>query len=98
MSNHKSQDIPIPTWLDKLWISIYRATRNFVPSDEQAHEAVGPALIVLYHCGYFMAFPKCSLESTTDPISLGIECDTTQRRLYVHENKLLKSEASLLDG
>ena len=45
-----------------------------------------------------MAFPKCSLEPTTDPVSLGVDCDTAQRRLYVPEEKLLKSEASPLKG
>ena len=92
--DQKSQDIPIPTWFDKLWVSIFRATRDFGPSDQQAHEAAGSALVFLYHCRYFMAFPKCLLEPTTDSISLGVGCDTAQRRHYVPEGKLLKSEAS----
>ena len=79
-------------------MSIFRVTRNFGPPDQQAHEVAGPALIVLYHYGYFMAFPKYSLETTTDLISLGVGCDTAQRRLYVPEDKLLKSEASILEG
>ena len=55
-------------------------------------------MTVLYRCGYFMVFPKCSLEPTTDPISLGVGCDTAQRRLYVPEDKLLELEAILLEA
>ena len=77
-------------------MSIFRATRDLGPLDQQAHEAAALALTVLYHCVYFMAFPKCSLEPTTDPISLGVGCDTAQRRLYVPEDKRLKLEAILL--
>ena len=79
-------------------MSIFRVTRDFGPPDQQAHEAADPALIVLYYYGYFTAFPKCSFEPTTDLISLGVGCDTAQRRLYVPEDKLLKSEASIWDG
>ena len=94
-SDHKSQDIHIPTWLNK---SGCQSSGPRATSAQQAHEAAGPAVIVLYHCGYFMAFSKCSLEPTTDLISLSVGCNTTQRRLYVPEDKLLKPEAILLEG
>ena len=45
-----------------------------------------------------MTFPKCSLEPTTDPISLGVGCDTAQRRLYVPEDNLLKLDVILLEA
>ena len=70
--------------------------RDFDRPVQQAREAAGPSLIVLYCCGFFVAFLKCSLEPTTNPTSIGVGCHTAQRRLYIPEDKLLKSEASLL--
>ena len=71
-----------------------RATRGLSPTDQKnaAREAVALALTILYRCGYFMAFPKCSLEPTTDLVFLGVGCDTAQRRFYVPEDKLRKLE------
>ena len=77
-----------------------RATRGLHPTDQKnaAREAVALALTIFYRCGYFMAFPKCSLEPTTDLIFLGVGCDTAQRRFYVPEDKLRKLEAILRDA
>ena len=44
-----------------------------------------------------MAFPKCSLEPSTDLVFLGVGCDTVQCRFYVPEDKLRKLEAILRD-
>ena len=55
--------------------------------------AVSPASLYAHH-----VYRKCSLEPTTDSISLGVDCDTVQRRLYAPEDKLLKSEMNLLEG
>ena len=63
-----------------------------------AREAVVLELTMFYRCGYFMAFPKCSLEPTTDLVFLGVGCDTAQRRFYVPEDKLRKVEAILRDA
>ena len=82
----------------QLWMPVVRATRDLGPPDQQAHEAAVPAQILLYHCGYFMAFFKCLLELPTNPNSLGVGCDTAQRRLYVSEDKLLKLEAIVLEA
>ena len=77
-----------------------RATRGLSPTDQKnaAREAVALALTIFYHCGYFMAFPKFSLEPTTDLVFLGVGCDTAQRRFYVPEDKLRKLEAILRDA
>ena len=87
-----------PHMARQLWMSVVRATRDLRPPDQQAHEAAVPALVVLYHCGNFMAFFKCLLELPTNTISLGVGCDTAQRRLCVSEDKLLKLEAILLEA
>ena len=63
-----------------------------------ACEAVALTLTVFYRCGYFKAFPKCSLEPTTDLVFLGVGYDTAQRRFYVPEDKLLKLEAILQEA
>ena len=82
----------------QLWMSIFRATHDFGPPDQQAYEAAALALTVLCRFGYFMTFPKCSLKPTADSIFLGVVCDTAQRRFYVPEDKLLKLEAILLEA
>ena len=79
-------------------MSNFRATRDLSSTGQQkaAHEAVALEVTVFYRCDYFMAFPKCSLEPTTDLVFLGIGCDTAQRRFYVvPERKLLKLQAIL---
>ena len=45
-----------------------------------------------------MAFPKFSLDPTTDLVFLGVGCDTAQRRFCVPEDKLRKLEAILRDA
>ena len=60
-----------------------------------AREVVVLALTIFYRCGYFMAFPECSLEPTTDRVFLGVGCDTVQRKFYVPEDNLRKLEAIL---
>ena len=87
-------------WLDHFWMSDTRATRNLSPTGlyKTAREAVALALTIFYRCGYFMAFPKCSLGPTADLVFLGVGCDTAQRRFYVPENKLRKLEAILRDA
>ena len=45
-----------------------------------------------------MVFPNSSLAPTTDLVFLGVGCDTTQRRFYVPEGKLLKLEAILREA
>ena len=45
-----------------------------------------------------MAFPKYSLEPTTDLVFLGVGCNTAQCRFYVLEDKLLKLEVILLEA
>ena len=57
-SDHKSQDVPIPTWLANFGCEISRTARNFGPPNQQAHVAAVPVLTVLYRCGYFMAFSQ----------------------------------------
>ena len=96
----RPRDIPIPTWLGDVWISNFRATRALDPTDQQrgSRQAAAFALTLSYHCGYFMALPKCFLEPTTGPISLGAVCDTAQRRLYVPEDRLLKLETILSEA
>ena len=77
-----------------------RATRGLNPTDQKnaVREAVALALTIFYRCGYFKAFPKCSLEPTPDLVFLGVGCDTAQRRFYVPENKLRKLKAILRDA
>ena len=74
----RSQDIPTSAWLDDFWMSKAWATRDRSPTGQKkaAREAVALALTAFYRCGYFMAFPKCSLEPTTDLVFLGVGCDT----------------------
>ena len=73
-----------------------RATRGLSPTGQKntARKAVALALATLYRCGYFVAFPKCSPEPTTDLVFLGVGCDTAQRRFYVPEDKLRKLDGS----
>ena len=87
-------------WLDDFWISNVWATRDLSPTGQHkaAREAVALALTVFYRCGYFMAFPKSSLEPTTDLVFLGVGCDMAQRRLYVPADKLVKLEAMLREA
>ena len=96
----RSQDIPTSAWLDDFWMTNSRATRGLSPTGQKngAREAVALALTIFYRCGYFMVFPKCSLEPTTDLVFLGVGCDTAQRRFYVPEDKLRKLEAILRDA
>ena len=54
--------------------------------------------MIFYRCGYFMAFPKCPVEPTTDLVFLGVGCDTAQRRLDAPDDKLRKLEAILRDA
>ena len=77
-----------------------RATRDLSPTGQKkaAREAVAFALTIFYRCGYFMAFPKCSLEPTTDLVFLGVGCDTAQRRFDVPEDKVRKLEVILRDA
>ena len=74
-----------------------RATRDLSPTVQKkaARKAVALSLTLFYRCGYFVAFPKCSLEATTDLVFLGIGCDTAQCRFYVPEDKLRKQETIL---
>ena len=94
------QDIPTSAWLDDFWISNFRATCDLSPSGQNkaAREAVTLALTLFYRCGYFMAFPKCSLEPTTDLVFRGVGCGTAQRRFYVPEEKLRKLEVILREA
>ena len=96
----RSQDIPTSAWFEDFWMSNVWATRDLSPTGQQkaAREAAALALTIFYHCGYFMAFPKCSLEPTTDLVFLGAGCDTAQRRFYIPEDKLLKLEAILREA
>ena len=96
----QSQDIATSAWLDDFWMTNSRATCGLNPTGQKnvVCEAVALALTIFYRCGYFMAFPKCSLEPTTDLVFLGVGCDTAQRRLYVPEDKLRKLEAILRDA
>ena len=96
----RSQDIPTSAWLDDFWMTNSRAARDLSTTDQKnaAREAVALALTIFYHCGYFMVFPKCSLEPTMDLVFLGVGCDTAQRRFYVPEDKLRKLEAILWDA
>ena len=96
----RSQDIPTSAWLDDFWMSNFRVTRDLSPTGQQkaAREAMAFALTVFYHCGYFIAFPKYSLNPTTDLIFLGVGCDTAQRRFYGAEDKLLKLEGILREA
>ena len=77
-----------------------RVTRGLSTTDQKnaAREAGALALTIFYRCGYFMTFPKCLLESTTDLVFLGVGCDTAQRRFYVPEDKLRKLEAILRES
>ena len=77
-----------------------RATRDLSPTGQKKsfREAAVLALMIFYRCGYFMAFPQCSLEPTTDLVFLGAGCDTAKRRFYVPEDKLRKLEATLRDA
>ena len=95
----RSEDIPTSAWLDDFWMSNSRVTRDLSPTGQKkvAREAVALALTIVHRCGYFMAFPKCSLEPTTDIVFLGVGCDTVQRRFYVPEDKLRKLEVTLRD-
>ena len=72
--NFRSQDIPALAWLDDFWMT------------NAALEAVALALTIFYRCGYFLAFPKYSLEPTSDLVFQGVGCDTAQRRFYVPED------------
>ena len=86
----RSQDIPTWAWLD---VPSHTWPQPDRPKNA-AREAVALALTIFYRCGYFMAFPKCSLEPTTDLVFLGVRCDTAQRRFYVPEDKPRKLEQS----
>ena len=74
----RSQDIPASALLDDFGMTNSRATHGLSPTGQEnaVREAVPLALTILYRCGYFMAFPKCSLEPTTDLVFLGVGCDT----------------------
>ena len=77
-------------------MSNFRVTRDLsLTQQKAAREAVALILTVLYRCGYFMVFPKCSLEPTTDLVFLGVGCDTVQRRFYMLWDKLRKLQAIL---
>ena len=91
------QNIPTSAWLGDFWMSNSRATRdlNATGQKKAAREAVALAFTIFYCCGYFMAFPKCSLEPTTDLVFLSVGCDTAQQRFYVPEYKLRELEAIL---
>ena len=96
----RSQDIPTSAWLDDFWMTNSRATRDLNPTGQKnaAREAAALALTIFYRCGYFVAFPKYSLEPTTDLIFLGVGYDTAQDRFYVPEDKVRKLEAILRDA
>ena len=96
----QSQDKPSLAWLDDFWMSNYQTTRDLSPTGQQktARKAVALALKIFYRCGYFMAFPKYSLDPTTDLVFLGVGCDTAQRRFCVPDDKLRKLEAILRDA
>ena len=96
----RSQDIPTSAWLDDFWISNFRATCDLSLTGQQkaAREAVAIELMVFYRCDYSGAFPKFSMEPTTDLVFLGVGYDTAQRRLYAPEDKLLKLEAVLREA
>ena len=96
----RSQDIPTSAWLDDFWMTNSRALRGLILTGQKtaAREAVALALTIFYRCGYFMAFPKCSLEPTTDLVFLGVDCDSAQRKFYVPEDKLRKLEVILRDA
>ena len=96
----RSQDLPISAWLGDFWMSNSRATRDLSPTGQKkaACEVVALALTFFYRCGYFMAFPKYSLEPTTDLVFPGVGCDTGQRRFYVPEDKLRKLEVILREA
>ena len=67
----RSQDIATSAWLDVfLWMTNSRATRGLNPTGQTnaAREVVALALTIFHRCGYLMAFPKCSLEPTTEQI------------------------------
>ena len=93
----RSQDITTSAWLDDVWMSNFRTTRGLSPTGQQkaARKVTALALTVFYRNVYFRAFPKCSLEPTTDLVFLGVGCNTAQRRFYIPEDKLLKLEAIL---
>ena len=96
----RSQDTPTSAWPDCFWMTNSRATRglNLTGQKNAAREAVAFALTIFYRCGYFMAFPKTSLEPTTDLVFLSVGCYTARRRFCVPEDKLRKLEAILRDS
>ena len=96
----RPQDIPTSAWPDGFWMTNSRATRGLNPTGQEnvAREAVALALTIFNRCGYYMAFPKCSLEPIIDLVFLGVGCDTAQRRFYVPEDKLRKLEAIRRDA
>ena len=79
-----------PKGRDQQATTISRTTHDLSPTGQkkEAREAVVLALTIFYRCGYFMSFPKCSLEPTTELVFLGVGCDMAQRRFYVPEDKL----------
>ena len=74
----RSQDIRTSAWLDDFWMTNSRASRGLNPTGQKnaVREVVALALTIFYRCGYFMVFPKCSLELTTDLVFLGVVCET----------------------
>ena len=81
-------------------MSDFRASRDLSLTGQQkaAREMAALTLTVFYRLGYFMAFLKCLLEPTTDPVFLVVGYDTAQRRFYIPEDKLLKLEIILLEA
>ena len=88
----RSRNIPTSAWLDNIWLSNVRVTRDLSLNGQHkaAREAVALALTGFYRCGYFMPFSTFSLEPITDLVSLGAGYDTAQRRFYMPEDQLLK--------
>ena len=70
------------------------------PTSQQntAGEAAALALMMFYSCGYFVVFPKFSLEPAIDLVFLDVGCESAQSRFYVPGDKLLKLEAILREA
>ena len=96
----RSHDVPVLTWIDDFYVTIFRSTRLLEPNQRfvAAQAAASLVLDVLYQAGYFISISKCELTPSTRLVFLGIICDTIQCRFEAPADKLEKLEHMLSDA
>ena len=88
----RGEGIPALGWLDDFWLTNEIATQHesLVDQARAVNSAICLELIMLYKCGYFMSFSKCSYAPSTRLVYLGLICCSQARRFEVTADKLDK--------